>query len=367
MRVALFSFAFGILAAAHAVSAPVDANRLSYLDEFCDPYYPTQQTARLITPQWAGSKDIDVVVLLAIDDMSGHEQYENYLRPILERLKKIDGRAPVSIMSNRPNPKEPHLQKWLKEGLTIETHTFNHPCPLLKSGDFQKASTEFFSCVDRLATIPNWSPVAYRMTCYDSINNSNPRFYAEIFNKVSPAGNFVRLSSSMSMIFTEGDPEQPKGYATDPDGKARFVKYTSAGSKGSRTWVNYIENYPYPYVIGKLCWEFPSQVPDDWQGQNLLGKAHPKIIEDMKAAFDATARKKGVFAPTFHPYNWIRNDQMIEVIDHAVSKLGKRMIALNFLEIEQRLTKHLLAGQPLRHPKNGQDNGVRLLDLDADG
>ena len=344
-----------------------DGNRLTYLDGFCDPYYPTHETPKLVTPQWVGEPGVELVMLLAIDDMSSHEKYENYLRPVLERLKAIDGRAPVSIMSNRPDPKEPHLQKWLGEGLTFEAHTFTHPCPLLKSGDFAKAADDYHSCIDRLATIPNWQPVAFRMTCYDSINNSNPRFYSEIFNQTTPGGHWLNLSSSMSMLFTEGDPDQPAGYATDPDGKPRFTKYTFAGRKGERTWINYIENYPYPYVIGKLCWEIPSEVPDDWQGQNLFGKRDPRIIADMKAAVDAAARKKGVFAPTFHPYDWIRNDQLVEVIDHAVNTLGKKVKALNFLEIQTRLNENLLAGESLRQPDNGQDNGVRLIDLDGDG
>ena len=349
------------------VASTVDGNRLTYLDDFCDPYYPSQRLPKLVTPQWVGEPDVEVAMVLAIDDMSDHTLYEKYLRPILERLKQIDGRAPVSIMSNRPNPTEPHLQTWLGEGVTIEAHTFTHPCPLLKGGDFAKAANDYHSCIDKLALIPNWKPVAYRMTCYDSINNSNPRFYNEIFNRPTPGGHFLEVSSSMSMIFTEGDPEQPAGYATDPDGRPRFEKYTYAGSRGQRTWVNYIRNYPYPYIIGKLCWEIPSVVPDDWQGQNLFGSENPRIIEDLNAALDAVARKQGIFAPTFHPYDWVRNDQMVDIIDHGVKTLGKKLKAFNFLEIRDRLRKNLLAGQPLRHPKTGEDNGVRLLDIDNDG
>ena len=356
-----------LLALASSDLAAVDANRLTYLDAFSDAHYANEKTPKLITPQWIGEEGVEVAILLAIDDMSDHQRYESYLRPILERLKQIDGRAPVSIMSNRPNPEEPHLQKWLKEGVTIETHTFNHPCPLLRQGDFEAAAREFHSCIDRLALIPNWKPVAFRMTCFDSINNANPRFYKEIFNKTTPQGNWVNFSSSMSMIFTEGDPEQPKGYATDPDGRPRFAKYTSAGRAGQRTWINYVENYPYPYIIAKLCWEIPSQVPDDWQGQNLFGPKHPQTVEDMKAGFDATVRKRGLFAPTFHPYVWIGNDQMVQLLDHIVATQGKKAKALTFFEIQERINKNLLAGQSLRHPENAGDNGVRLIDLDADG
>src|SRR5439155_11140062 len=37
-----------------------------------------------------------------------------------------------------------------------------------------------------------------------------------------------------------------------------------------------------------------------------------------------------------------------------------------FHEAEERLNKYLLGGQPLRHPKTGGDNGVRLLDVNHD-
>lgn len=353
-----------------AADEEIDANRLTFIDAFNDPYGPNHTWAKLTTPQWVGDKDIDVAVFFAIDDMSDHGGYENYLRPILERLKKIDGRAPVSIMSNRPNPNEPHLQAWLNEGVTIETHTFTHPCPLLSGGDFTASKHNYDRCVEHVAQIPNWQPVGFRMTCFDSINNSAPRFYSEIFNKHTPEGLFLKNSSSMCMLFTEDDPEQPAGYATDDDGRAKFGKYmggTSLQGAANRTYVNYIENYPFPYIIGRLCWELPSIVPDDWQGQHLHGNHNPQTVADMKSAFDAAARKHGFFAPTFHPYSWIKNTQMVEIVDHIVETKGDRAIFLNMKEIDDRITEHLLAGQPIRHPKTGQDNGVRVLDLNADG
>ena len=112
-----------------------DGNRLAYLDEM-NPYYPGRNFPKLVTPQWVGEEGVEAVVVLAIDDMRGYEKWETYLRPILERLKQIDGRAPVSIMTCDIDPKEPHLQTWLKEGLSIEVHTVDHPCPLLSEGGF---------------------------------------------------------------------------------------------------------------------------------------------------------------------------------------------------------------------------------------
>ena len=67
------------------------------------------------------------------------KRYEAFLRPILRRLQKIDGRAPVSIMTNSVDPKDPQLQTWLKEGLSLETHTTDHPCPFFRGGSLAKA------------------------------------------------------------------------------------------------------------------------------------------------------------------------------------------------------------------------------------
>ncbi|MEC8304717.1 MAG: polysaccharide deacetylase family protein, partial [Planctomycetota bacterium] len=104
-------------------------NRLTYLDEPCDPYYVGQSFPKLITPQWVGEQGVEAVVTLAIDDMRDPAQYEAYLRPILDRLKKIDGRAAVSIMTNQVDPNDEQVSRWIREGVTIDVHTIDHPCP----------------------------------------------------------------------------------------------------------------------------------------------------------------------------------------------------------------------------------------------
>src|SRR5262252_577814 len=129
----LLSILLSIVSMAGARAA--DGNRLTYLDE-SDPYYVSRTFPKLITPQWVGEEGVEAVVVLAIDDMRGPDKWEKFLRPILQRLKKIDGRAPVSIMTNQIDPKHPHLQTWLKEGLSLETHTIDHPCPFFHGGDF---------------------------------------------------------------------------------------------------------------------------------------------------------------------------------------------------------------------------------------
>ncbi len=209
-RLALVTLA---LLAAYPPAGSAQGNRLAYLDEV-DPYYPHHKFPKLITPQWVGKDGVEAVVILAIDDMKEPKRYEAFLRPILRRLQKIDGRAPVSIMSCSVDPADPQLQSWLKEGLSIECHTFDHPCPFFKGG-FDKAKGTYDKCVDLMHAIPNTKPVAFRMPCCDSLNTPSPRFWAEIFNKTTDKGNFLTIDSSVFNVFTADDPDLPKELVRD--------------------------------------------------------------------------------------------------------------------------------------------------------
>ncbi len=383
MRNTIFSFAFLLLASPVFAS---DGNRLAYLDE-CDPYYPNRTFPKLITPQWVGEDGVEAVVVLAIDDMRGHERWEKFLRPILNRLKKIDGRAPVSIMTCTIDPKDEHLQQWLKEGVSLECHTVDHPCPLLQGGDFAKAKSTYDRCVDLMNMVPNNKPVAFRVPCCDSLNTPSPRFYAEIFNKTTPltpnpsppkggegrkglsqqseekknsprppqggeglgvrGGNFHQIDSSVMNLFTANDPDLPRELVLERDGSERFRKYLPR----DRTFVNYIEDYPYPYVIGRTCWEFPCVTPSDWSAQHYHGRnASPITLRDWQAALDCTVKKQGVFCLIFHPYDWSTPQMIVDLIDHAVAKHGKKVKFLNFRECLERLNKNLLDNAELAFP-----------------
>ncbi len=349
---------------------PPNANRLTHLDE-TDPFHPNLSAPRLTTPQWIGEDGVEAVVILAIDDLRETEKYEKFLRPILERLKKIDGRAPVSILINAVTTTDPRLQAWLAEGLSLEVHTLAHPCPCLAKGDFNAASNTYHGGVELLNQIPGNHPVAFRMPCCDSMNSPSPRFYAEIFNRGNEAGQFLTLDSSVMNLPTPADPSLPRGLVLDAAGRERFRKYfptvTNAVTKVSlEHFGTVIENHPYPYVIGKMCWEFPATVPSDWEAFNVHGSTNATTLADWKAALDITVLKQGVFTFIFHPHGWSSPEQFVEFIDYAVSQHGRKVKFLNFREAQDRLNANLLAGQPLRTP-DGQDNGVRLLDLNNDG
>ena len=342
---------------------------LSYLHEN-DPWYPHTNFPKLTTPQWLGEEGVDAVVVLAIDDMRDTAKYEAYLRPILQRLKQIDGRAPVSIMTCNVKPDDPQLQTWIDEGVSIDVHTIDHPCPILQGGDLAKAKSTYDRCVDLLGQIPGSKPVAFRTPCCDSLNTVSPRFFSEIFNWTTGQGNFLSLSSSIFSLYTSADSDIPKELLLDADGREKFRKYIPKGMTrngvAQDNFVNWIENYPYPYVINGMCWEFPCMVPSDWQAQFLQQPNNPKTVEDMKTALDITVLKKGVFNLVFHPHGWIKAEQVVELIDHAVAKHGKKVKFLNFREAHDRLNENLLAGQPLR-AKDGSNNGVRVLDANNDG
>ena len=157
----IFSMKLTLLRSLLVIAAPAvfaaDANRLAYLED-ASPFWPTASSPKLITPQWVGESGIEAVVILAIDDMRGAEnagaaKYETFLRPILDRLKQIDGRAPVSIMTCNVASDDPQLQTWLREGLSLEVHTLTHPCPCLGKVPFGEAARVYHGGVDLLATI----------------------------------------------------------------------------------------------------------------------------------------------------------------------------------------------------------------------
>jgi hypothetical protein len=316
---------------------------------------------KLTTPQWVGEDGIEAVVVLAIDDMRDSAKYETYLRPILDRLKKIDGRAPVSIMTCKVDPADPQLQTWLQEGLSIECHTIDHPCPLLQGGDLPKAKSTYDRCVDLMNQIPGNKPVAFRMPCCDSLNTPSPRFWTEIFNKTTENGHYLQIDTSVFNITTSKDKDLPRELVLDANGQERFRKYLPF-----KSFVNTIEDYPYPYIIGGTCWEFPCIVPSDWEAQNIQQPNNPQTVEDMKAALDAVVIKQGTFNLVFHPHGWIRNDQIVELIDHAVEKHGTKVKFLTFREAIERINHNLLDGSSLRN-EDGSANNIQLRDLNRDG
>ncbi len=364
----LLLLALPALAQTHVPSSP--GNRLVHLED-PSPFYPHLDLPRLTTPQWVGEDGVEAVVTLGIDDMRDAARYEKFLRPIIERLKAIDERAPVSILTCRITPDDPQIQKWLKEGLSIEVHTLAHPCPLLQRGNLKLAANTVYGSIDLLNKIPGNTPVAYRMPCCDSMNSLSPRFFAEIFNKVSELGHHLQIDTSVFNIITSKDKSLPRELVMDKDGGERFAKYLprKATRKGMRTMGSYvgtIENYPYPYVINRLCWEFPCVVPSDWEAQNLIGNQQPQMLEDWKRALDVTVQKQGVMNLVFHPHGWCSSKQVVELIDYAWKKYGKKVKFLNFGECAERLNQNLLKGSSLRK-KDGSDNSVRVLDANNDG
>ncbi len=65
--------------------------------------------------------------------------------------------------------------------------------------------------------------------------------------------------------------------------------------------------------------------PSDWQAQHLHKPNNPKTVEDWKVALDCTVIKQGVFSVVFHPHGWIKPEQVVDFIDYAQTKYGKRM------------------------------------------
>jgi mono/diheme cytochrome c family protein len=358
-----------LLVLAACAAPPSDGNRLTYLAT-TDPYAPSRAFPKFTTPMWIGEPGVEAAFVFSIDDMRDPAHYEKFLRPLLERLKRIDGRAPVSIFTCRVDPADPLLANFLREGLSLEVHTVTHPCPLLAGGDLPKARREVHDCLDALAAIPGAAPLAYRMPCCDVLNTQSPRVFSEILRPPTAAGRFLRIDSSVHHLFTAADPELPREIALDEAGRDRFRKYTTGeveilGSRGYR-YANWIADSPYPYVIGRDLWEVPCLVPGDHQADFYKPLYGERLLEDWKAALDAVVAKRGIGALVFHPWGRCTPEQLVALVDHAVARHGSRIKFLTMAQVHDRITRHALAGRPLR-ADDGTDNGVRLLDIDNDG
>ncbi|MBX3743865.1 MAG: VCBS repeat-containing protein [Verrucomicrobiae bacterium] len=349
-----------LVAMLHPAPAQSPGNRLAYLDD-PNPFHVGLHFPKLTTPQWIGDPRVEAVVTFGIDDLRQSTPYEAFLRPILDRLQRIDGRAPVSIFCNALDPDDPQFQTWLAEGVSLEVHTLAHPCPILAKGDFAAAETTFHGGVDLVARIPGNTPVAFRTPCCDSINSPSPRVFHELFARSSPEGRFLRMDSSVVVLLTTNHPALPRDLVLDPEGRHRFTQYLPFPN-----FVTTVEDYPYPWIVADVGWEFPCLAPSDWQGQRLRGNAHPQTLADWQAALAAVVQLQGVFNFVFHPHGWSSPAQFVEFIDHARTVHGPRVLFLTYPEALDRLTRHLGAGQPLR-ADDGGDNGIRLLDLNRDG
>lgn len=351
--------------------ADEQANRLTHLDSD-SPYYVSGSFPKLTTPMWIGEKDVEAVVLLSVDDLGllSIDHFEQNARPTLERLKEIDGRAPVTFFVNRVDPDTGHLQRWLKEGVGLEVHTFDHPCPLLTGGNFAGAKSTVDRCIDLLNEIPNVKPTTIRVPCCDILNTNSPQFISEILNKKTESGNFLAMDSSVHHLFTRSDKTLPRDLVMDEADRDRFRKFTIGGApflgRPVYTYVNYVENYPYPYVIDRLCWEVPIQIPGDHQAAQYENSYGKRKLKDWKAALDATTIKQGIMTLCYHFYGKTESEEIIELIDYATEKHGPKVKFLNFADVESRISKNLLAGQRIR-AADGSDNGIRLLDLNNDG
>lgn len=349
-----------------------------------DPFWPGLDSPALKTPAWVGKPGVEAVVVLAIDDMrlDSVPKYEAFMRPLIDRLKKDRGRAPISVMTCTADPTEPLFQTWIKEGLNLDVHTVAHPCPLLGEKGFSFARETVFSCLERLSLIPNNRPVAYRMPCCDSLSSPSPRFYAEILPQATGSGLKFSIDSSVMNLITPADASLPRELVLDAQGKDRFAKYfpgiKSDGAhkqKSLRNFGTYIENYPYPYRLNDTAWELPCVVPSDWEAYNVLDKASPVMLEDWKAALDAVVLKQGVFTLVFHPHGWSTSQQLVDLVAYADSRHGGKVAFMNFADVAEQLArlpveagrKPVAKPDPAPLPELARHGGVGRVDLNADG
>lgn len=371
------------------ISGESVGNRFTYLEEN-DPYYPNADFPKLITPMWVGEDGVDAVVCLTIDDMcrlfpEGErprglptyarrpKHYYNFLKPVLERLRKIDGRAPVTAFCLQLDPDDKLVHHMQKIGMSMECHTWTHPVPLMRTiGDpppsaptsLQPAINDTLKSLSNLSKLPGPGPVAHRNPGCDARNTASPRMFAEIFPLRTPEGHFLRMDSSIFMVFADPGDGIPGEWLFHKDGRKRFEKFVH-GIPYTKTYRNYVVDYPYPFVINRTIWELPAAVPGDAHGVHAYDTKSDETVTDWKRALDITVAMKGIYTLCFHPHGYIEGEQVAELVDYANRTYGNRVKFLNCREVYDRLTANLCQGVALRE-NDGSDAGVRLADVNGD-
>ncbi|MGI9456606.1 MAG: PVC-type heme-binding CxxCH protein, partial [Aeoliella sp.] len=350
---------FAALATCTAEAPAGVANRLNYLDDFCEPFYPQRELAKLTTPQWIGQSGVEAVVILTIEGSANDAALRAALAPIVDRLKTIDEGVPLTIFTESPPKVRTEWEAWCEAGLTFEPTLLHHDGPLLSEQGIDDARDLYKRCVEKFFQDARHLPTVFRPPGSARFNATSPRLHAECLSRSTARDNFIPISSSVGHLFTPDDSALPAHLVKDERGVARFEKHISPG------YVTSIRDYPYPYVVGRLQWELPLMLPRGRCKQALQSSPH-QTSQDMKAAIDLTVIKKGVAVLTWRDGQPLDSRQMVDVIDHVVTKYGDKVRFLTFREVLARLQRHLLGGQPLR-TVDGHDNGVRLLDINNDG
>ena len=364
-----------LLIAALLISNSAIANgigsRFAYLSED-DPYYPHGDFPKFTVPSWIGESEVEAVVVLSIDDMcrpfpQGRPQglpvyarqprvYFGFLKPIADRLKQIDGRAPISVFSLQLDPEDKIVQQMLAMGMSMECHTFTHPVPLMRAAKEPNDSlalvrTDYNKSVRSLVSVKGSLPVAHRTPGCDARNTASPRFFAEVFSE-----NALPMDSSIFTAYLKPDPNLPREWYYKADGTHRFASRIN-GIPFTKKFVNFVEDYPYPYVINNRLWELPAIIPGDAHGVHAYGRLSDRTVEDWKRALDITVAKQGVMTVCFHPHGYIDSKQMVAFVDYAAKTYGPKIKFLNCREVLVRIQEN---SQAKAHPTQ------RLLDVNGD-
>jgi len=251
--------------------------------------------------------------------------------------------------------RDPQLQSWLKEGLLARRPT-SAKCivsMLEPTGNFQALSNLTNRCIELMNRRPRQQPVdlgacvpAIRLTA-----PSPPRFFGRNFHRTTPLTNSSPIDSSVRTFLRPTTHPYRASLVMDASGAEKFRKIHPLPS-----FVTTIEDYPYPYVIGKLCWDslrlFRAMEAQRHHGVNT---GYRRRLESQRSTHRPQA---STLTMIFHPHGWIRtsnsSNSLItrpEVRDQSeVSSPSRR---------QERLNQKPFA----RHPAaaSHDENGVPLL------
>ena len=263
-------------------------------------------------------------------------------------------------MTNRIDPRHPHLQSWLKEGAEPGNAHLRPSLPALARGDLAKAKATYDRCVDQMDAFPaTGRGVSHALLRFDEFAQPavlSPRSSTARTPRATSCRSTARCATSSRPTI--------RAAARAGAGRARpqeiFRKYLPF-----KSFVNTIEDYPYPYVIGRLCWEFPCVVPSDWRRRTAKAQQPAN-----RRRFQTGPRRDGRQAGRVHAHlssAQLDQERADRRADRSRRGEARQEGQVPHLSRSARAAGQKPAGrQPLR-AADGGDNGVRLLDLDNDG
>jgi hypothetical protein len=281
----------------------------------------------MTTSKWVVNPKTEAVVLITVDDLRGNkfDGFTYFVARIaleLERNKYQKNRvpSPITVFACDLYDISTEQIAGLENLCDVEVHTISHTCPLVstekgKEQGLIDARNEIQRSMQHISSSISRTPIAFRVPCCDS-QNSVPIELPELLS-----ANNLSVDSSVCGVFTA----KP---GTNTSGR----KYLAPG------FLNFISDYPYPYLVAGRFWEIPFCSPSDYQSFAKKESA-AVVLNDWKYALDQTVRMHGTMPLLVHNNDWVSLETISAFITYARERYGERIEFMTVREVYDLLQK----------------------------